>query len=508
MAQTKTKTKTKSSGKPRSFTAFALMFAALALAIAVVINLLASRLDVVWDMTPTSMYKLTDTSRNYLEKLDKQVNFYFLLDMDVLSTDTNSMALYHALDEYRKCDSINFVSFEPDEDPELTAKLQELGYSLSRGDIVIECEGRSKHIPARNMYQSYIDTADDGTQSIDSMYFSGENYITGAIDSVVSGREAVIYFLTGHGEKSLSSDYTTLVKNLSNRNYLAKTLDLTTADAVPADASMIILAAPQLDISKDELRMLDDYLDQGGNICFWMSPNEAELKYNNIDTILREFGLALEYDIVAETNKDLHVSGDPHTFRCSVVAPAEDSEIDLTSGVADFINNGIVPFMSDTRSFCYAASTSSDSSVVNGSLLQTTAVNGVCTAVGEVCGGTDVLAEDLTSEELPFDLAMYGTSTLRNNAKIMVMGNAEFIDDSNVAQDYMIVPVNLMLSVFSWMYDSDLMLDMGIADKERTYDSLLLNSEAAANTTNIVFIVVPLCVGLVGACVWLKRRYS
>lgn len=504
MAQNQTKP-TKPS-KPRSFTGFAVLFGVMTLAIAVILNLLASRLDVVWDMTPTGMYKLTDTSKDFLKKLDKQVNFYFLLDMDLLSTDTDSMALYHALEEYASYDNIHFVDFDPNNDPETTQKLQELGdYDLSRGDIVIECEGRSKHIPANLMYQSYIDT---DTELIDSMYFSGENYITGAIDAVTSGRETVIYFLTGHGEASID-DYTTMRRNLANRNYLTRELNLTTADTVPEDAAMLILAAPQMDISKDELRLLDDYLDNGGNICFWMSPNEAELQYNNIDTILHEFNLALEYDIVAETNKDLHVSGDPYTFRCSIVAASEEDDIDITSEVADFVNSGIAPFMSRSRSFCYASSQSSDASVVNGSLLQTTLTNGECTAVGEVCGGTDSLAENLTSESgMPFDLAMYATSTLRNDAKIMVMGNAEFINDTNVSQDYMIVPVNLMLSVFSWMYDSDLAFDMGIADKERTYDSMTLNSETAANTTNILFIVVPICVGLVGAGVWLKRRYS
>ena len=90
----------------------------------------------------------------------------------------------------------------------------------------------------------------------------------------------------------------------------------------------------------------------------------------------------------------------------------------------------------------------------------------------------------------------------------MVMGNAEFIDDSNVSQDYMIIPVNLMLSTISWMYDSDLDMDMGIAAKESTYDSFVLNSENAANTTNIVFTAVPFGVALIGLIVWLRRRYS
>ena len=132
--------------------------------------------------------------------------------------------------------------------------------------------------------------------------------------------------------------------------------------------------------------------------------------------------------------------------------------------------------------------------------------NPTSSAVGEPKGGTN-LSNDRISDQV-LDLAMYATSSLRNDAKIMVMGNAEFIDDTNVSQDYMIVPVNMMLSVISWMYDSDSSLDMGIADKERTYDSMLINSETAANTTNIVFVVVPVLVGLVGAGVWLKRRYS
>ncbi|MBQ4466558.1 MAG: GldG family protein [Oscillospiraceae bacterium] len=495
------------STKPRSFTGFAVVFMALTLVIAIVLNLLASRLNIVWDMTPTGMYKLTDTSRDYLKKLDKDVNFYFLLDMDLLSTDTSSMALYHALEEYAACDRINFVSFEPDNDPEQTQKLQDLGYTLSRGDIVIECEGRSKHIPASSMYQSYIDA---DTNLVDSMYFAGENYITGAIDAVVSGRETAIYFLTGHGEKSLTEDYSVLAKNLANRNYRTSSLDLTTADSVPEDAAIVILAAPKTDISKDEYRLLSEYLDQGGNVCFWMSPNDEAMKYTNIDALLESFGLRMDYDIVAETDSSQHISGDPHTFRCNVVVSDDEEKADLTSGVLDLVNSGIVPFMSNTRSFYQFADTS-DASVEVGSLLQTVQNgtdalgNASSTAVGEPYGGTD-LNDKITGQVL--DLAMYATSTLRQDAKVMVMGNAEFIDDANVSQDYMIVPVNLMLSVFSWMYDSDTSLDMGIADKERTYDSMLLNSETAANTTNIVFVVVPVLVGLVGAGVWLKRRYS
>ncbi len=503
MEQNKKKTQ-----KKRTFTAYITSLAVLSFLLVFTLNLLATRLDIVWDMTPTGMYQLTDTSKKMLEELDKQVNFYFLLDMDLLSTDTNSMALYHALDEYRSYDKINFIDFEPDEDPERTEQLQNYGYQLSRGDIVVECEGRTKHISGKNMYQS---TLEENSNVIESMYFAGENYISGAIDAVVSGRDTVIYFLTGHGEKSLRDSYTMLAKNLSNRNYLTQELDLMTADNVPADAAMVIVAGPKTDISKNELRILDAYLNDGGNICFWMSPNQDEVKYTNIESILESFGLRMDYDLVAEKDSSLHISGDEYTFRCSVVAQTDSNKTDLTSGIAEYINNGIIPFMSRTRSF-YQILTPTDTTLEIGSLLQTVQ-NGTnelgtpkSSAVGEPYGGTDVTNQKVTDQVL--DLAMYAKSESRSDAKVMVMGNAEFIDDENVKQDYMIVPVNMMLSVFSWMYDSDQSIDLGIANKERTYDSMRMNSEKAANTTNIIFVVVPIAVGLIGLGVWLKRRYS
>ena len=132
--------------KARSFTPAAIAFGTIALAIVVLINLMVSRLNVIWDMSPTGIYQLTDTTRNYLNSVDKQVDFYFLFDMDVLSTDTDSMPLYNALREYSKFDCVNFQAFDPDSDPDKTKELQELGYSISKGDIVIVCDGRSKHI--------------------------------------------------------------------------------------------------------------------------------------------------------------------------------------------------------------------------------------------------------------------------------------------------------------------------------------------------------------------------
>ncbi len=494
--------------KNRKFTLYALILAVLAFAITIPLNLLASRLDIQWDMTPTKIYNLTDTTKDYLSSLDKQVDFYFLLDMDLLSTDMNSMELYHTLEQYASYDCINFVSFDPDDEPTLTKKLMDLGYTLSEGDMVISCDGRSKHIEASSMYSTQYSTDDSGNMIADSAFFNGENIITGAIEAVASGRDTKVFFLTGHGERQIDTDYTKLKMNLSNRNYDLQELDLAAEEAVPEGTAFVILAAPQTDISKDELRKLNAYLDNGGNVCFWMSPNASETQYKNIESIMNSFGIAMDYDRVKETDSSIHVSDDPYTFRCTVVA--SEDEVDLTYEIIEnYLNQGYSAYMSNTRSF-YQTYSADETSLKVGSLLQTMTSTDdmgqdVSTAVGEAYGGKN--SKNVKEGQI-LDLAMYSTSTMRNNAKIMVMGNADFIDDANLQEDYMIVPVSLMLSTFSWMYDSKLDLDMGIENKEQTYDSFFLNSEQAANTASIVFICVPFAVGLIGLGVWLKRRYS
>ncbi|MCR5020883.1 GldG family protein [Ruminococcus sp.] len=505
MAQKETNKRKKSFG----FTAVALIFAAISLAIVVMINLMVSRLDITWDLTPTGIYKLTDTTTDYLDSVDKKVNFYFLQDMDELSTVRELMPLYNAMKEYSSYDCINFEAFEPDSEPEKTKELKKLGFELSSGDIVVECEGRSKRIPRYTMFNTINTPSSDGKQSRSSFYFTGENIITGAIDAVVTGRETKIYFLTGHGEKSVDTDYTKLKTNLAAHNYIAETLDLISKDSVPEDAAIVILAAPKNDISDNELKTLNDYLDRGGNICFWMSPNDAELDYVNIEKLLKEYNIGMDYDVVEETDPSLYVPNDHTIFMCSLVVADETTDIDITSELRDIVDKGgAIPTMINSRSFVsiYNQGTNSDH-VFNGSLLQTTDKigDGSSTAIGRPYGGAKP-RETLANSVL--DLAMYSTDKARADSKVMVIGTADFMDDDNIDQAYSTVLVNLQLSVFSWMYDSELALDFGIGNKEQTVDEMVIENRSKAIGTNVIFIAVPVVVGLIGGAVYLRRRYS
>jgi hypothetical protein len=489
----------------------------LVLAIAIPLNLIASRLDVSWDMTPSKLYSLTDTSTEYLEELSDEgvtVDFYFLMKMDVLKTDTEYLALYNTLLQYSSYSCINFKDFDPDEEPELVDSLNPDGYlNLTSGDILIQCNGISKRLPSSSMYRYNYDS--DG--NVESAYFQGENYITGAIKAAASNFTPTLYFLTGHGEQSLEDNYTQLIANLSNYNYAAKTLDLSQETAVPDDAAILVEAAPTEDITDAEKEMIDDYLDKGGNITFLMSPVKDNIKFSNIEDIMAEFCIAMDYDRVYETDSSLHADGDAYTIMCNLtevsddedttddeyseyiditaVNTSTDSSIDLTSGLID---NGFDTYMPESRSF-YEVYTENFSTMSLNTLITANT-----TAVGEPYGGINDDPDDITNEVNGLTLAMYSMDNSRNEAKIVCFGSADFITDDSLEDGYFVNPVYLLLSTVSWMYDSD--VDMGIENKENTYDTMNFSGASQADGIMILFVAVPVVIAVIGLTVWIRRR--
>ena len=115
-------------------------------------------------------------------------------------------------------------------------------------------------------------------------------------------------------------------------------------------------------------------------------------------------------------------------------------------------------------------------------------------------------SDDPEEESGQLLLAAHSTSVGRNDSKMVVFGNAEFIDDEHVSDDTVIVPVYLFLSTISWMYDSD--INMDIATKSTTNDYISLQDSGFAQRLMVVLTVVPIAIMAVGVGVWIKRRNS
>ena len=125
--------------------------------------------------------------------------------------------------------------------------------------------------------------------------------------------------------------------------------------------------------------------------------------------------------------------------------------------------------------------------------------NYVSSVVSETYGGDD---PDLQISGV-LDMAYYSYNS-QNYSKMIVMGNAEFMDDEHVASGYTLVPLYLCLSSITWMYNSD--IDMEIDDKERSFDYMYFETSDDAQMIMGVMIALPAIMAVLGIAVWLKRR--
>ncbi len=367
------------------------------------------------------------------------------------------------------------------------------------------------------MYRNSGSYDDDGNYTSGVTYFEGENLITGAIKAAVSDITPKVYFLSGHGEPTIEENFSKLSSNLSNYNYSAEELDLSSVDAVPDDAAILVEAAPEKDITDSEKEMINKFLDNGGNITFLMSPNNSKQNYTNIESIMEDYCIAMHYDRVKETNNSLHLDGDAYAVECNLTEVSNSDEegtsessqyvdimtvndsysgdVDLTSGL---ISNGLYTYMPESRSFYFLYNDNLSTMDIN------TLITTNTTAEGEPYGGTiddpDVL-KDTTSG---LCLSAYSMDKSRNDSKIVCFGSADFLKDENMESGYYINPLYLFLSTVSWMQSSD--IDMGIASKEEVNDKMHFENEASAKTYMAIFMAIPVVVAAAGLGVWIKRR--
>ncbi|HAG12241.1 MAG TPA: hypothetical protein DCG49_00065 [Ruminococcus sp.] len=484
--------------KNKRYTALAWILAILVIAVAIPLNLIFDRMNVNFDMTPNSMYTLTKTTQDYLNELDARgevVDVYFLEKMETIENELELLALYRTLLAYDEHPCFNLIDFDPDTDPETLRKINpDNSFNLSDDDFLFVHGDRVKRLPASLMYTYDMGKDSEGNQIVRDAEFRAENYFTGYMKSVIDGELPTVYFLTGHDEVPLSK-MSKLQANLKNYNYGAQELNLTTADAVPEDCCILIIADPKYDLTDAEYEKVYAYTQLGGNISLLLGPNQNEVAYKNLEALTAGYCIGFNYDRVSETDPNRHSHEETYAMMCDIMPANPESEEDLTAELVSE-ENSLPTYMPYSRSF-YENFGSNYTACSIDTLIQT-----ATTAISEPYGGKDL--DPVSKEGINHKLSMYSIDTLRNNSKLVVFGSADIITDEGTGAAYYINPLQLFLTSITWMYNSD--VDMNISNKKRTYDSLDVNSDKEATMLMSIFIGIPAIVALAGVVVWLRRR--
>lgn len=509
------KNTTKEKKKFRFSGVVAFVFAALLLAVLVPVNIIFNMYDKNFDMTEKSKYTFSDTTVKLLEDTaDKQIDVYFLYDLDELRDTPEFLALYHTLTQLDEYDNIKLTCFMPDEKPDLVESLNPGGaLTPGEGDVFVKCGDVIKQIPADRIFPY---------DSNGATSYAGEELISGAIKTVTSGSLPTVYFLTGHGEKTIDDNYATFAGVLRSDSYDTASLDLSAEPGVPENAAIVMLAGPQSDISEDEEEKLLEFADGGGSICALIAPVDKEGRFENIEDLLGRYELGIDYNIVRETSPERMLNNreyeqDDKVFQAEITPATDSFTVDFVTEIINLAEEGGLQCgISDTRSL-YQQMDTGNANIEKSSILTTSyakLADGTAgtedgsspfTTVSVPMGGDDETereAQDLSGVQLELGFYSYNKE---NGSKLIAFGTTDLIDSEAVSASVSLSQQLLMNSV-TWMYNSD--VNMNIGNKDTAYDYLTFDSAEKAESTLRIFTVVPFVIAAIGLFVWLKRRHS
>jgi ABC-2 type transport system permease protein len=299
--------------------AYSLAVTAVVLAILVVCNILASTLPATLtklDISSAKLYSITSNTKAVVNNLTQDVTIYWIVQSgeedDILD---NLLSKYDSLSDH-----IDVVKKNPDVYPTFAAQYTD--ETVANNSLVVESEGRSRYIAYDDIY---LYETDYYSYSYYPESFDGEGAITSAIDYVVNEDQPKIYALEGHGESDLPS---TFEEQIEKSNIDVESLSLLTVDEIPEDADVLMIYAPESDISDEEVSMLSDYVSSGGKLLVIAGPTEDGI-LTNLYSILADYGVETCEGVVVEADRSHYAFGYPYMLMPDL------SDSDITSALAE-----------------------------------------------------------------------------------------------------------------------------------------------------------------------------
>lgn len=235
---------------------------------------LAARFPVQWDTTRNALNSLSPASVQVLAQLDGPLTFtVYAGNLDAQQGDVRKLVgEFIALYQRYKPD-LRLVFVDPVKQPEATRQSGIRG----NGEMVVEFAGRREHLTTLN-----------------------EQTLTSALLRLAHGREQMLLYVSGHGERKLDGaanhDLGEFGKRLQQNGYRIAPLNLAIAQEVPDNTGVLVVTHPQTRLFAGEVAKLLRHVERGGNLL-WLLDAEP---LRGLDKLAEALGLVLTPGIVID----------------------------------------------------------------------------------------------------------------------------------------------------------------------------------------------------------------
>lgn len=443
---------------------------AVVIAIVIFLNLIVGQLPShvrEFDLSDNKIYTVSDTSKEFLAGLDKDVEIVVLAEANTMDERISKF-----LDRYAALSGrIKVTEVDPVAHPSAAES-----YGAASDSLVVRCAdtGKSRTISFNDMitydqsyYYMYGQQYETG--------FDVEGQLTSALDYVTGDTGKTVYALSNHGESELASQVKSAIEK---SNFTLSSVSLLLNGGVPDDCDLLLSYGATKDLTADELTLLQTYLNGGGRLMFL--PGQTEEKLPNWETLLESYGLRLADGYVADTQRYYQQLGSMYA-----IAPVFSSESSITSAFSD----KDLTLMLNARGMQQLDTLPENVTVTP--FLETSSGGVAVTADGAQTPGTYLLGA--VAEKAGAD---------GSTGRLTIISSASLVDE----QILNTIPNGVNLDVFtnSLLNGFDDVSNISIPAKslEPTY-----NTVRNAGLWSLLFVaVIPLAALVIGLVYWMRRR--
>ncbi len=470
----------------------------LAAAVLFLVNRMAWYSNQRWDVSWDRYYSLSDKTEGLLSSLEDDVEVTALFQKShPLYND-----VYRLLREYEYADArINAASPKLkveviDTDRDLAeAREKAIKYDVHKPNVIIfDVKGRTKYVEAKDLSDYKYDLK-GGAPVKTRISFKGEQAFSSALLSVAQATRPKVYFLRGHGERSIEdygsqSGFSRIATLMKRDNMDVEPLILNDMSGVPADCSLLVIAGADRKVSEAEVDMISSYLGKNGRLLCLLDPAVR----TGLEKLLEKWGVKLAEDEVVGpsiSGRELIVTeyGDHPAVR------------QLKNIVTMFLRPRSLEVMEGSAA---GAVTASDKPRV--SVLAYTTEGFANMNLNE----NPARFHDGVDRKGPVSVAVAiekgaigGIDVEIKPTRIVVIGDSYFVSNGTL-EKAVGGNVDFLLSNVSWLLERESL--MAISAKSPYELSLDMDSDQMKWMTLSIVGILPGLMALIGLVVWVRRR--
>ena len=441
----------------------AVVMCILMLALVVLGNWIIARKDWKYDATKNKSFTLSPLSVNAVKELKQPVkitSFYTYADDDAGRNKMKTL-----LDDYKKhSDKLEVKIVDPMRNLPLVRQ-----YGIERNGTTI---------------------VESGSQKI-TVSTTNEEDITNAILKLSSSKQAVLYFLQGHKEPSISDfeagGFSAIVEELKKSNYEIKELgDLAAKGKIPDDCTALIVATPTVALLDHEVKAILDYLATGGRALLLDDPRADA----SMSKLLTPYHVQTAGDILVDNECNFPLAGP--VVPC--IAPKQGTPV-----ARDFDSRAVL-FFPEAKSLSYQSDQDTKATY-------TVATESSNTSWGETDKERAELDES-KDKKGPLTVGLLitkpveGANQKSKETKIAIYSDASFAQNQFVNWS----PWNyrLVANSIAWLTEQENLIHL--PPKAAQGDVMMLSSTQINSILLLGVIGLPLIVLVTGIVVWMRRK--